>query len=285
MKLLRRRILLLVLCVTASSQGRQLDGDRDAFFRQSASAILSRSFNDPNISYLLYDVRTAQPISRQWQDENSPVAMGSLVKPFTALAYAKSHEGHFPQFHCTGKKTCWLPRGHGTLGITEAIAQSCNSYFHQLAADVPADAAGRLFKQYGLAPFDDSAAASVLSGTDNNWKNTSDAIAQAYLQLWSNHADPSIETIFSGMQLSAQTGTGRALGSILKHSQTLVKTGTAPCAHQPKAPGDGFALVMVPAESPKLLLLVRGHGMPGSQAAGIAARMLAQIEELDANAK
>jgi cell division protein FtsI/penicillin-binding protein 2 len=211
--------------------------------------------------------------------------MGSLVKPFTALAYAQSHEGRFPKFHCSGKKTCWLPRGHGTLGITEAIAQSCNSYFRQLAADVPADTAGQLFKEYGLAQFDDPRAHAVLAGTDKSWKNTPDAIARAYLQLWSNHADASIDTIFSGMQLSAQTGTGRALASILKHSQALVKTGTAPCAHQPQAPGDGFALVMVPAESPRLLLLVRGHGMPGSKAAGIAARMLAQIEELDANAK
>jgi len=82
----------------------------------------------------------------------------------------------------------------------------------------------------------------------------------------------------------AQSRTGLASGD--SQAFTIALEGrTAPCAHQPKAPGDGFALVMFPAESPKLLLLVRGHAMPGSKAAGIAARMLAQIGELDANAK
>ncbi len=46
-----------------------------------------------------------------------PIPIGSLVKPFTALAYAETHNFRFPEHVCTGGNSCWLPKGHGTLGI------------------------------------------------------------------------------------------------------------------------------------------------------------------------
>jgi hypothetical protein len=57
-----------------------------------------------------------------------------------------------------------------------------------------------------------------------------------------------------------------------------VKTGTAACSHSPRAPGDGFAVVLVPAANPQFLLMVRVHGVPGSQAAKTAGQMLRRIE-------
>jgi cell division protein FtsI/penicillin-binding protein 2 len=78
--------------------------------------------------------------------------------------------------------------------------------------------------------------------------------------------------------LSAQKGTAKAAGAELRHLPALAKTGTAPCTHPRKAPGDGFALVMAPADHPRTVLLVRLHGRPGSMAAGIAGRMIAAVE-------
>ena len=51
-----------------------------------------------------------------------------------------------------------------------------------------------------------------------------------------------------------------------------VKTGTAPCLHAHRLPGDGYAVVLYPAESPRFLLLVQVHGVPGSKAAVTAGR-------------
>ena len=48
------------------------------------------------------------------------------------LAYGRNSGLDFPRLHCTGE-TCWLPAGHGPVGIVDAIAQSCNAYFAQLA--------------------------------------------------------------------------------------------------------------------------------------------------------
>jgi cell division protein FtsI/penicillin-binding protein 2 len=274
--------LLLLLSSTATAWAQQTPVATDALFRQSASATLAHSFTDPNISYLLLDVDSGALIAERWDSENIPIATGSLVKPFTALAYAEGHQGKFPVLHCLGKKTCWLPRGHGTIGITAAIAHSCNSYFHQLSAAISATIAEQTLIRFGLASVTEESSSSTLAGMNKDWKNTPLSVANAYAELFKEGSDPSVNTILRGMRLSAQVGTGHALSQVLKQSSALVKTGTAPCSHEPKGAGDGFAVVAVPAESPRILLLVRAHGMPGSKTAAIAAHMLAQTGVADA---
>ena len=78
--------------------------------------------------------------------------------------------------------------------------------------------------------------------------------------------------------MAARSGTAAAVSRELQGRGALAKTGTAPCIHRQKAPGDGLAMVMVPADHPRLALLVRVHGKPGSEAAAIAGRMIAAIE-------
>ena len=83
----------------------------------------------------------------------------------------------------------------------------------------------------------------------------------------------------AGMAQSARQGTGAEVDRALQHASALVKTGTAACTHQARAPGDGFVVALVPAEQPELLLTVRVHGVPGAKAALTAGRMLSRIEE------
>ena len=72
--------------------------------------------------------------------DDRPVAVGSLQKPFVARAWSRSHPGQQPpRFRCEGGSTCWLPSGHGTSGMTRALSLSCNAYFRRLAREVPAD--------------------------------------------------------------------------------------------------------------------------------------------------
>ncbi|HEX7079181.1 MAG TPA: penicillin-binding protein 2 [Candidatus Eisenbacteria bacterium] len=71
---------------------------------------------------------------------------GSTIKPFVALAglllgsidpgttFRETCDGAF-QFGRRAFK-CWNPRGHGTLAMRDAIAQSCDVYFYQLGLRV-----------------------------------------------------------------------------------------------------------------------------------------------------
>src|SRR5205823_9944580 len=232
---------------------------------QSASAVLAREFNDPDLSYLLLD-ENGQVIAQRWEHPERELPVGSLVKPFIAVAYGETHRD-FPQFKCTGKKTCWLPRGHGALRIREAVAFSCNSYFHQLIA-----AGGPKFAE-ALKNYPVRLSA---SGRAAGWAAPL-PLAEAYLELTRRQRDAEVAPVLQGMALSAQKGTGRAAGEALLHISAMAKTGTAPCTHAKKAPGDGFALVMSPADHPRAVLLVRLHGRPGFIAAGVAGRMIAAV--------
>jgi len=90
---------------------------------------------------------------------------------------------------------------------------------------------------------------------------------------------PGVRQVLAGMAQSASRGTGAEVDRALEYPDALVKTGTAPCTHSKRAPGDGFVIAMVPAGEPQILLMVRVHGVPGAQAAKIAGQMLRQIEE------
>jgi cell division protein FtsI/penicillin-binding protein 2 len=233
---------------------------------QSASAVLAREFNDPDLSYLVLD-ENGQVIAQRWEHPERELPVGSLVKPFVAVAYGQTHPTS-PLFRCTGKKTCWLPRGHGTLNIREAIAFSCNSYFHQLIAGAGPDLAPEL-KNYPVRL--------ASNGSAEAWAAPL-PLAEAYLELTRHPRDAAVVPVLQGMTLSAQKGTGKAAGEALLPISAMAKTGTAPCTHAKKAPGDGFALVMSPADHPRAVLLVRLHGRPGFIAAGVAGRMIAAVE-------
>jgi len=158
------------------------------------------------------------------------------------------------------------------LHIRDAIAFSCNSYFHQLVASAGPGLA-RVFNGYdlhGAGPMPESIHA--LSSA------VPLALAKAYLELTRHPHDANIAPVLQGLALSAQKGTGKAAGAALPHIFVLAKTGAAPCTHIKKAPGDGFAVVMAPADHPRAVVLVRLHGKPGFMAAGVAGRMIGAVE-------
>ncbi|HZD93613.1 MAG TPA: hypothetical protein VE133_05120 [Candidatus Sulfotelmatobacter sp.] len=257
-------LVLVQMCMAASPVATQ------DLHTQSAAAVLARDFADPDLSYLLLD-EEGGVMAQRWDRPEHDIPVGSLTKPFMAVAYGRTHPS-FPQLRCTGKKTCWLPRGHGTLQVREAIAFSCNSYFHQLVARAgprfrPAMENFALHGPGSASPERSLTAASPL------------VLARASLELTRASHDPVVNSVLQGLALSARKGTASAVAGELHGATALAKTGTAPCTHKKKAPGDGFALVMFPAEHPRAVLLVRLHGKPGFMAAGLAGRMIARVEE------
>lgn len=223
---------------------------------QSISIVIDRAISDPAVSYLILDTRSGQVIASRWDHPLRPIPIGSLVKPFTALAYGKTHAFRFPEYTCRGQ--CWLPRGHGHLNLEQAIGNSCNSYFRQLSQNVDPIALASVCRRLGL------------SLTGDSWRSSPLDLARAFGQLLH---EPEARAILAGMRQAAQSGTARAVGA-----NALAKTGTAECSHVPREAGDGLAIAMFPAEAPRYTVLVRKNGTTGANAAVVAARIRSLVQ-------
>ncbi len=236
---------------------------------QSAAIVLGRSFPDPAISYLFLDAASGRVICSRWIDPGKRIPVGSLVKPFTALAYGETRNFQFPTVVCKSEESrCWLPQGHGRIDLKTAIAHSCNAYFLELAANVDREALDAVARRFSLNSPDLGSGPATLIGLGTMWRISPLSIAQAYIELTARSAEPGVGTLLAGMALSAKLGTGRGAGP-----GAYVKTGTAPCLDELRHAGDGFAIALYPTSAPRFALLVRAHGVPGAQAAVVCGRM------------
>jgi len=83
---------------------------------------------------------------------------GSTIKPIVALS-ALENDVVNPKFKifCTGsielygeKYHCWKKKGHGTVDLKEAIKQSCDCYFYEVARRLGVDRLSVTAKNFGL---------------------------------------------------------------------------------------------------------------------------------------
>jgi hypothetical protein len=251
-----------------------------SLFAQSAVEILQRNYAGSETSYLLLDARSGTVLASHWKNSDQPIPLGSLVKPFTALAYAGGHDFRYPIYECKGQASgCWRPEPHGKLDVISAIAVSCNTYFHLLAESVSPEQLTSLVQSFGLESPGAGSTAANFMGLGRGWRISPLHMARAYLELYRRRDQPGVSPLIEGMRQSALDGTGAAIGHQLKQTTALVKTGTAPCTHASWAPADGFVLALVPAEQPEILLFLRIHSVTGAKAAETAGRMLRQMEE------
>ena len=287
---MRKLVIIALLLLVAGTSGfsgssapaPDVAAPSAALQQQSTVRLLELRFPQPDLSYLLLDARTGAVVAARWENVSQPVPMGSLLKPFTALAYGEAHSFHYPEYVCRGQAGgCWRPRGHGRIGLAQAVAHSCNAYFRALATQVPAAELSAVLARYGVSATDSTDSPSAKIGVGEGWKVSPIEMAHAYLALASRSSDPGAEDLAAGMLLSAHLGTGSAVDRALGGNLARVKTGTAPCAHTHKLPSDGYAVVLYPAESPRFLLLVQVHGVPGSKAAVTAGRMMRVVADGD----
>jgi cell division protein FtsI/penicillin-binding protein 2 len=293
-------LLFLLLPLTQAQEGPH------GLYGQAASAMLDRSFPSAKIEYLLLDAQSKQTIALRWPHSETPVPVGSLLKPFVALAYGQLHSGSasseslllgkFPVVHCHGRSDgCWRAGGHGSLGLERALAESCNAYFLALARDISASSSGvdaidRVSTSYGLpapprpgsnANFSGPGASRMMIGVTPDWRISPMALADAYATLATQSNSETVNLVLTGMKMAAWPG-GTAARIGRHPGGVLAKTGTAPCVQGPErciANGDGLVVVLAPAENPRLLLLVRQRGTTGAQTAEVAGRMLARLED------
>ena len=207
---------------------------------------------DAEFEYLEIDARNGDIVRSRWQDSASQgVFPGSLVKPFTALAFGGPP---FPRLKCTG---CWGGKVHGEVDLVRAIELSCNRYFEELSLRVDHQRMVLVTAEYGLTPPPDSVEARI--GLGRSWRVSPAALLKAYVRLAATNRG---SAILEGMRRCATSGTAMAVGR-----GALAKTGTAPCDHPRPMPGDGLAAALWPAEDPRKAVLVREHGVPGAIAA------------------
>lgn len=259
---------------------------RQDLFGQAASALLERSFALPGMEYLVLDLRTHKTVAQHWDHPGTAIPVGSLLKPFVALAYSQMRTGDalrgFPSARCRGKVDgCWKPGGHGLIGLEAALGQSCNAYFLSLARELSVsggDALSWISSRYGLPAPPAPATPQSLIGLTSEWRMTPLVLANAYGLLASESEDQPPRRVLRGMRLAAgPNGTASRIGA--HPGGVLAKTGTAPCRERScVASGDGLVVVLTPAEGPQVLLLVRQRGTTGAQTAALAGRMLDALE-------
>jgi cell division protein FtsI/penicillin-binding protein 2 len=216
-----------------------------------AVLLAAATVRDGEFEYIEIDVRSGEVLRSRWQDAIHGVFPGSLVKPFTALAFGGPK---FPRVKCTG---CWGGKVHGEVDLVRAIELSCNRYFEELALRVEHQRMLLVTAEYGLTPPPDDVDARI--GLGRAWRVQPGALLKAYARLVVTNR---VSAILEGMRRCASSGTGRAVGA-----GSLAKTGTAPCEHSRPMPGDGLAVALWPAEDPRRAVLVREHGVPGAIAA------------------
>lgn len=263
-------VLLLAAVVVAASP----PGSPDIV---SAGTVASRA----GVSWILVDVETGSVVKSNWKEVDQPIPLGSLVKPFAALAYGQGHSLIYPQFECSGTASrCWLPAGHGRVHIKGALAQSCNAYFRRLSDQVEFDDLAGVTSRFGLPAPARGATTDTYFGFGDGWKIRPKEIVGAYGELIRRREEPGVREIVAGLALAAREGTAAGAGRGRTQRTALAKTGTAPCMHSGwlvglrPSNGDGYVIVLYPADRPRHTLLLQAHGLTGRQAADIAGELL-----------
>ena len=215
-----------------------------------------------SVSWIAVSLREA-PERSSYADADRAVSVGSLLKPFLAIAYLRSRS-RAPVVECRGvEQGCWKPGGHGRLELSDALAVSCNVYFLQVARDLSKPLLDSVCLSYGLVCPVREWSGSRLIGVGPGWPQGPRALVRAYLRMARDGADSSVQPVLKGMALSASRGTAKAAGFAC-----YGKTGTAACSHRPGGAGDGYAVALFPLGQPRHALLVMQHNRTGAQAAG-----------------
>ena len=225
----------------------------------SIAPILKRNFDS-----FLIATADGHITSRSWPDADIPVPIGSLIKPFTSLAYAKQFGSPFPKVNCDGT-TCWRSSGHGLLDFPHAMAVSCNTYFRSLADRLNPSDLAVLLDSFGIPAKPAMLTRDARLGIGSDLGIAPSTLLKSYAMLLQRQD----KEILEGLRLAGTIGTGKQW-----KGRVLVKTGTAACA---KDEGDGFAFVAYPVVNPRTLILVRNHRQTGAATAVKLASVLGPL--------
>lgn len=180
-------------------------------------ALVSKPVFDPNP--FVRGIST-EDYSRLLKDKDKPLynralrgqyPPGSTVKPFMALAsLAMGAATYNKRTYCPGfyilpnqehRYRCWRKTGHGTVNMDQAIVQSCDVFFYDLAHDMGVDRINDFLTQFGFGRYTGVDLPNEVTGLlpSKAWKE------KTYRQPW-----------FPGETLSMGIGQGYFLASPLQ---------------------------------------------------------------------
>jgi len=231
------------------------------------------------LSATLALAQTPTPRLRTWSREalgptadplrgDVPMAVGSLQKPFVAKAWATAHPGQPPpHLICDPTSRCWQPKGHGELGLSRALAVSCNAYFRRLATETPLKGLQATLAREGfLGQLSGPDAALGLPGPSPVVIRPS-RLLEAYARLvrepWSEGEEVR-QHVLAGLRAAARNGTAAGLAQ----GGCWAKTGTLPATDGDPAKTRGFVLVLDDAGRGTLAELEPGTGREAAVALG-----------------
>ena len=88
---------------------------------------------------------------------NRPICVGSLIKPFLAIAAIRSGISPDKSEFCPkssinipSEERCWLVAGHGKVSMEKALSNSCSVYFRSLVREIPRKGILHVFHDYRL---------------------------------------------------------------------------------------------------------------------------------------
>ena len=196
---------------------------------------------------------------------DEPLVVGSLQKPFVVRAWAQSHpDSPSPRFRCPGGGACWLKQGHGELGLSDALARSCNAYFRALAEATPLQELAHSLGEAGFEPAPTHADQAIGLGAPEPLRIRPARLLEAYRDLlwvpWPL-ADGLRQEVLAGLREGARSGTAVGLGAW----GLWAKTGTVPLNPRQTV---GFALAL---DEGGLAMLARLRPGTGAQAAAALA--------------
>lgn len=266
-----------------------------AFVREM-TGISARLFSGRETAALILSLDTGAIVACFQNDSffGKPRPMGSLVKPFTAMAFAAGHEGNTPpEFFCPpgnrqeSMEDCWYPPGHGSVDLEHALAHSCNRYFFSLAQETARTDFFSLLVRFGwieeeqakeFLSLSERESLSLMTGFSLRLQTEPIRTAYAFASLYNGgrlfsadsagedpgrnyrlvNPDPAVlARIRRGMFLCAQEGTARLLGR--KEENMYAKTGTIsrkPGSHNP-AHLEGWCLGLHPDTGQRVLVMTR----------------------------
>lgn len=147
------------LAMERSASAVVLDAYTGAIFAMASYPAFDPNVFSGGIPYVLWNELlndTAAPLTNKVIAGQYPP--GSTFKMVTAMAAltagtTSEHRTVFcPGYMKLGSHTfnCWQKHGHGSMNLKQALAQSCDCYFYQLALDTGIDRIAAMGKRFGL---------------------------------------------------------------------------------------------------------------------------------------
>ena len=160
---------------------------------------------------------------------------GSTIKPMLALAALETGatnltrksmcRGFFRLPNTTHRYRDWKPEGHGEIDVHDAIAQSCDVYFYEIANELGIDTMHRYLDQFGLGQ---------QSGVDLPRESSGLVPSTTWKRERFRGRDPTDQRWYDGETVIASIGQGYMLATPLQLASAVSTMATRGVRYKPR---------------------------------------------------